>query len=306
VLRLALADAARRLAAEYIKAAGSLAAPLPPQAQDGLRAAVRRIIHALATGFVSELPALVSRLAEITDGGLRLGAQVPGRPRRLRLKASRELEAANAKLRKTLRDQAAAARKLADTGPLRRYSDVTAMVAKAQQAVNQVESTARWVANRAVNEGARATAEAADAPVLWLAERDACLTCLAYAGHLAEPGQPFPAGLSFGDSSTVTDPIDGPPAHPNCRCRLQPWFGTEPQFGIQLPQALQREAQRSVLMGASDYASRLAKLRAADRLLKTSLSGLSDTVKIRARRAVRAGPTSFKPAVRARRAPDRS
>jgi hypothetical protein len=192
----------------------------------------------------------------------------------------------------------AAAQRLARTLDLRTHGDVTTLLARANQAVNTIGSTTRWVANRAVNEGAQAVADAAGVKRMWVAERDACLTCLAYAGNLADPGAPFPAGLTFGDSSVVKHPLMAPPAHPNCRCRVQPWLGTEPQFGVELPTALKREAQRSVLRGDSDYASRPAKQRAADRLLKTGLSGLPDIVKIRARRKVRAGPKVWKPAKR--------
>jgi len=289
-LKLALADAARRLAAEYIKAVGKLDQPVPPTAQSSLRAALRRIVTALATGMVSELPALISALTDIAEQGLRLGAHAsPGRPRRTQLAQSAELRAAIRRTEKTLRDQIAEMQQQAAAADLRTFGDVTTVIAKGQQVVNKAQAAAAWAANRAVNEGARAVADRSKSPVLWVAEPGACLTCLAYAGHLAEPGEPFPAGLTFGDKSTVDEPIDGPPAHPWCRCRLQPWYGTEPQFGVELPTALKREAQRQVLRGKSLYASRPAKLRAADRLLKTSLSGLPEHVKLTAAHKVQAG-----------------
>jgi hypothetical protein len=298
-VKLLLADAARRLAAEYIRAAGDLKTPVPDGAKDGLRAAVLRILAALASGMVSELPRIVEGLQQVIEGGLKLGTRAaPKRPARVRLRPSRELTAAIRKLRTQVREQLAAAEAHARAADLRRFSDVTTVMAKAQQAVNSVSAAARWASNRAVNEGAAAVADAAGVPRLWVAEAGACLTCLAYAGELAQPGEPFPAGLTFGDSSTVTEALDHPPAHPNCRCRIQPWYGTEPSFGIELPTALKREAQRAVLRGTSDHASRPAKLRAADRLLKTGLSGLPDTVKIRARAKVKAGPAAWKPAKR--------
>lgn len=298
-MRLALADAARRLAAQYIKVAGGLAAPLPPGAKDDMRVTVRRVLAALATAFVSELPAAIRALREVVAAGLRLGSRsAPSRARRAQLRASEELAAAIDDLQARVRRDAAAARKYAAQANVARYSDVLTVVAKAQQVVNQVESTARWVANRAVNEGAAAVADAAGVPRLWISFRDACPTCLRYSGELAPSGEPFPAGLTYGDRSTVTAPIYAPPAHPSCRCRVVPWFGTEPQFGVQLPQALTREAQRSVLRGASEYASRPEKLRAVDRLLKAGTSGLPETVKLRARRLVAAGPQAFRPAKR--------
>lgn len=299
VLRLALADAARRLAVEYIKVAGDLRTPVPPGVQDTLRAKMRRIVGALLTGFVSELPRIVAALRDAIGRGLQLGTRASSRrPRRLKLQPSPDLNAAVAGVQRTLREDVAAARKAAEGMRLRRYRDATAVLAKANQAVNNVSRAARWAANRAVNEGVRAAADAEGAPALWLAERDACLTCLAYAGEIAEPGEPFPAGLTFGDKSTVPERIYSPPAHPECRCRLQKWYGTEPEFGVQLPNALRREAQRSVLRGDSDYASRPAKMRAADRLLKTQLSGLPETVKLRARKKINDGPAAWRPAVR--------
>lgn len=298
-LRLALADAARRLAVEYIKAAGSLTTPVPAGAQDGLRVAVRRIVVALATGLVSELPAIAAALDDVIVGGLQLGTKASGRrARRLKLKASDELTAVADGIGRRLRDDMAAARKAAESANLRRYRDVTAVLAKASQAVNNVSKAARWAANRAVTDGVLAVAGESSAAVLWIAERDACLSCYAYSGLLAEHGELFPAGLTYGKTSTVKEPVDGPPAHPNCRCRIQVWYGTEPRFGVELPTALKREAERAVLRGDSNFASAPAKMRAADQLLATGLSGLPDTVKLKARRKVQAGPGAWRTPVK--------
>lgn len=301
-LRIALADAARRLAAEYVKTVGDLKTPVPAAARESLREAVRRILLALLTGFASELPRIIEALSAAVEQGLQLGAHaMPDRPRRMRLAPSAGLRQAVRDAEKVLRQAIADARAYVERADPGSYRDVTLAVAKSAQVATRAEAAARWLANRAANEGAAAVADANGAQRMWVAERDACLTCLAYSGRLAEPGEPFPAGLTFGDKSTVTAPLYSPPAHPNCRCRIQPWYGSEPSIGVQLPQALQREAQRSVLRGDSDFASRLAKLSAADRLLRRATSGLPETVKLRARRNVNAGPVAWRPAKRTTR-----
>ncbi len=94
--------------------------------------------------------------------------------------------------------------------------DVQRVVAQATKAANRVESNTRWVANRAVAQGTGRVAEAHRMPRLWVAERDACLACLAYSGQVALPGEPFPEGLTFADRSYVRGVVDDPPLHPNC------------------------------------------------------------------------------------------
>lgn len=299
-LRLLVADAARRLAAEYVKLAGGVKIPLPAAAQDALRAAVKRIVAGLASGMLTEVPRIIDTLEEIATGGMRLGARAnPQRQgRRHRARLSRDVAAAIAAVRRRFTADVETLRHAA-AGPIGTYRDVTTIAGRAAQVVDHVAASTRWIANRTVNDGAAQVADADHVARLWVAERNACLTCLAYAGELAAPGEPFPAGLSFGTTSTVQAALYGPPAHPNCRCRIQPWYGQDEPFGIPLPQALQREARRSVLSGASDFASRPAKLAAADRLLKTALVGLPDTVKLRAAVNVRAGVGAWRPAKRA-------
>lgn len=300
-LRLLLAEAARQLAAAYLRTVGDLKTPAPPQARDGLRAAVDRVITALATGLLAELPGLVDQLNKVIAGGLRLGAGTgPGRVK-VDPRPTRALAALVGDIATRLRDDVAAAQRFAAGTDLRRWGDVTTVLAKATQAVNAVAAGTREAANKAINDGARAAAEADGAQVLWIAERNACLTCLAYSGELADPGEPFPAGLTFGKTSTVKVPILSPPAHPNCRCRMQPWYGQDEPFGVPLPSALRREAQRSVLRGDSDYASRPAKLNAAGQLLAQGTSGLPDSVKLRAQMNVAAGLLAWRPAARTTR-----
>src|SRR5690606_27475214 len=97
--------------------------------------------------------------------------------------------------------------------------------------------------------------------------------------------------LTYGDpgKSTVREPIDGPPAHPHCRCAVSPWLPSEIPGGVDLPEALRREARRAVLKGWSlDSESNAARLLAAGRLLERG-PGMPESVEREARRAIRVG-----------------
>ena len=102
----------------------------------------------------------------------------------------------------------------------------------------------------------------------------------------------FDATATFGPKPmrwVPTGGLDAPPRHPACRCRLMPWFepdadvtgsiprqrGSRPEFvAVDLPAALRREAERSVLNGwalPSEHTSVRAK--AAARLLDRIIDG---------------------------------
>jgi hypothetical protein len=106
--------------------------------------------------------------------------------------------------------------------------------------------------------------------VVWVAERDACLVCLALSGHVSDPNQ----GVGFDEDATFGPhrptpvwppgmPLMAPPRHPNCRCRLRIISADN----VLVPEALRREAERSVARGFSGYDSKRARLHAADRLI---------------------------------------
>lgn len=133
-----------------------------------------------------------------------------------------------------------------------------------------------------------------DLRVVWIAERQACLTCKALSGQVADPS----TGLWFDEFATFSprgappvwppdQPLMGPPRHPHCRCRLRVIAASN----TMLPAALQREAQRAVLRGWSDHDSRRSRLNAADRLLIRG-TNLPKTVKARAAGDVAAGKFS--------------
>lgn len=163
-------------------------------------------------------------------------------------------------------DDLRAALKLAKHGRLERFGDLQTILAPVRRAATRTERAAIWTAHRAANEGVLRVADRLGASRVWVAERDACLTCLAYAGHVVGPGEHFPPGLTFGDTSTVDEPMFTPPAHPHCRCTTELWVGDE-NDPVGLPKALRREAQRSVAQGRGQ-ASEPARLRALDALIQ--------------------------------------
>lgn len=168
-------------------------------------------------------------------------------------------------------------------------ADVQAAMGRANRAVTRTREAATWGVNRAVAHAVTEVAERVGTKRLWIGERDACLHCLAYFGEVADPESPFPSGLTFGDRP-LKGPVPAPPLHPNCRCRIVLWlddWGSE--RGTTFPEALKREARRSVARGWSlPSESNASRLRAAERLLRRG-AGLPRTVEDYARRAVRTG-----------------
>ena len=185
------------------------------------------------------------------------------------------------------------------------FNDAMRWITQAESALYNLERDTRWATNAAFNQGVREVAEAARVPRIWIAERDACLHCLALSGTIAAPGEPYNASLTFyigpeGHPKPLPvyplGPLWGPPRHPNCRCfqrpvpvlagyPLMPW---EPPPPYTPAQALQREARRAVLRGDSGSDSEPARLRAVSALLAAGVD-LPKTVKQRARAALRRG-----------------
>jgi len=179
--------------------------------------------------------------------------------------------------------------------PMTSQRDVDSVTAAAYRAVTQAQADTRWAANRSVNAGTAEVAQREGASLLWVAERDACLHCLAFSGWSVPAGEMFPMNLTFASKPLNLDAVPYPPRHPNCRCRVNVWYGPvgEPEgmSSRQAPGALAREARRSVLRGWSDFASLPERLRAADRLLMRG-ADLPKTVAARARQDVRRGKFS--------------
>jgi hypothetical protein len=178
------------------------------------------------------------------------------------------------------------ARKLA-----RADADPATVMAPVQAAAVRMKRDVATLVNAAGNAGSTAAADAAGLATVWIAETNACVTCLAYSGEVADPGDAFPAGLSYGSSSSVSAPIPHPPAHPNCRCTVEPLRA--PEYAA----ALRREADRSVLRGFSlESESMATRVRAAEQLLEDGVNAPASVIAY-ARRAVSAGefPTRGRP-----------
>ena len=165
------------------------------------------------------------------------------------------------------------------------FDAVTAALRTARHSVNRIRATLAHDITAATNDGIRAVAETAGTHVIWLAERDACLTCLAYAGATALPGQAFPSELTFASRPMrAYGPLLGPPRHPRCRCVLQLWDPSDEAVA----DALKREAKRAVLRGWAGGESTRERLNAAERLLQLG-AGMPKSVEQAARRAIRTG-----------------
>lgn len=190
-----------------------------------------------------------------------------------------------------------------------KHDDVVPGLAAAHAAVSDVERAARWVVNREVNHGSHQVAETLFTDLMWVAERDGCVVCLALSGHVAAYGTYFDEHATFGTKPpmAVYPPgnLNRPPRHWGCRCRVTPFIGhdTEGALTASIPgwhkgersasealsESLKREARRSILKGWSlESESEAVRLAAADRLLQKG-ANLPKTVEAEARKAVNAG-----------------
>lgn len=174
--------------------------------------------------------------------------------------------------------------------------DVETAFAVARRSVTRTERAARSGVNRGLSAGTSEVAAATGTQRLWIAERDACLHCLAYAGLVAGTGAdgrpaPFPGGRTFARKSYHPEPVANPPLHPNCRCRVRLWRAEWDGDGeTSVPEALRREALRSVLRGWSlPSESERARLDAARRLLERGGLNMPKSVQDYARRSIRQG-----------------
>lgn len=220
-------------------------------------------------------------------------------------------------------------------GDLATAADLDALAGRAASVTARVERQVRSLTNRAINQATVQIVALAPAPVpaevtgvervtlgsgralrsgeptlsangrsplvdnglrvVWVAERGACLTCLALSGHVIDPnsGAGFDEFATFGQPGSAPTvwppgmPLMGPPRHPNCRCRIR----IVAADNTMVPDALRREAERSVARGWSEYDSRRSRLGAADRLVR-SANRLAMTPNERARRDVARGQFS--------------
>jgi len=167
--------------------------------------------------------------------------------------------------------------------------EVDTAVAIAGRSVNTVEITASQVAVRGVAEGQRAVAKHLWRRMIWRAERDACLICLAYSGVVSAPDGTYPPNLTFGKPrKTKRIGRVKPPEHPRCRCTSTIYTPRNDPGGL-IAKSLQQEARRSVVKGwGLPSESDAARRRAALNLLRHG-TDLPKTVEAEARRRLRKG-----------------
>lgn len=264
----------RRILAAIRAAIRRILGPLAPRAQ---RALDRRLAEAVTLG-ARQHAAYASAAT-----GIRTAVRQASPSRRLRDSAARLADAVTER-----RDRALA---LLRPQAATRWSQVTTGIGAARTALTTVRTHVTWSVGQAVSEGLLAGIRAMGARKLWVAERDSCVSCAAYAGLVVDVGDPFPGGLSWDPTQRGrTEPLDTPPLHPHCRCRAVAWKDSWAVDGVpSMPDALRREARRSVARGWSlPTESGAARIRAARELLRTG-AGLPKSVEEFALLAVRAG-----------------
>lgn len=257
-----------------------------------VRDAVRRLLSGLDTrarrsivDTLDDAAALGSRqAAEFIQAasGRRIGAAA--------VRLSRSLRTAANSAGSSVPDRLDRALALLGAGRADRWSHVLAGIGTARSALSAVRADIAWFINRAVNEGLVNAAKASNARRLWIAEADACVRCTAYAGLLADDDGQFPGGLSWDPRQRVigADPIESPPVHAHCRCRIVPWLDRWSGEGVPFPEALRRESWRAIADGRSlPSESNAARLRAVRALLRDDDVDLLPDVALRARRALR-------------------
>ena len=277
------------LAVRWVQDFGALTAQADPARLPGLLAELRGRISLVQFEPSQQLTywAERARILGVTQAVAELKLPLP--PALQNAAVGRDTAEAIDKVAATVADRLARAQRVTRAIRSGTHADVIPAVAVASGAAADVERASRWVTNREVNHGSAQVADALGAGKMWVAERDACLHCIAYSGVIAEPGQHFPSDLTFAAKplKLMSPILDRPPLHPHCRCRITPWLGSDTDYS--LSDALKREARRSVLKGWSlPSESENARLQAADRLLQRG-AGLPKSVEQTARRAVRLG-----------------
>lgn len=162
---------------------------------------------------------------------------------------------------------------------------VDAALAPVFHAATRVRATVETQINAASNTAILGVGEAVGSPMVWIAERDACVYCLALNGEVVEEaGSNFPPADRYDDrAATARRTVNQPALHPRCRCVLG--ILNDPSYA----DALRREADRSILRGFSLASeSNAVRIRAAKRLLDADPVA-PKSVKEYARKAVKAG-----------------
>jgi hypothetical protein len=166
---------------------------------------------------------------------------------------------------------------------LRTGADPMMAAAPVFEAATAARSRIVTQVNAASNAAAVEVGDATASPMVWEAERDACVYCLGLAGEVVDAGDAFPKADLYAPTPPSLGTTDAPPLHPNCRCRVAVLVDQS------YADALKREAQRSILRGHSLASeSEAVRVRAAARLLERDPVA-PKSVKAYAAKAVEAG-----------------
>lgn len=246
------------------------------------------VIGALSEAVGAAVTAATAQGGEFVRAASGSSAKAPKKPAKDPLKAER------AAVKAAVKEGESAFKKLLRKPVIERLGlrGILAGLRQARNVLGRAKATITTSVNANVERTMRATSTANKAPFeLWVAERDACVRCSAYAGRLVKTGEKFPGGLSWDPNQRDKNAPDvRPPLHPHCRCRLVPWNPAWAKEGeVSLPEAVSREAQRSVARGFSlPSESNASRIRALKELLKGS-PDLPKTVLERARRDLNRG-----------------
>jgi len=311
-LRRQLSDILRLLASRYVLMFGGLDRPTTPAQAQQLVSVLTVELEQIRQ--YDPVPALTAatddaRRAGVVYANRHLPDPVPEAEVPVDKAAQDAVEAAPA----AISDAVDAAQQFAQQLPITGWDDAVRAVGKASQAASNLEGRTSWVVNRANSSSISYIAAQRGALLLWVAEPDACVVCLALSGHTVNPaeGEGFDETATFGKPGSAPDiyppgmPLMRPPRHRYCRCHPEIWYGpavpaggpeetslyNRPGVGanVDLPAALRREAKRSILYGWSlPSESNTARLDAAARLLAKG-AGLPKSVEAKSRAAVNKG-----------------
>jgi hypothetical protein len=257
-------------------------------------AALVHIQHQVVTGLANvSTTAAVTQLRRDVERAATLGAHLGANQAGIApvpVTVPRDVIEAIGKLDEVISARLEVGQKLATTAGT--LPKLTHAIAAANSAAHHAERVGTFSVMRAANMAVHAQARAAGQRVLWVAERNACLYCLAQSGQLADENGEFDARRAFGETKQLpvwpSPPLEAPPRHPNCRCHLVVYLGHEGP-GLSLPEALRREAQRSVVIGLALPSEPVSQRTRAARRLVDAGTGAPKTVLARTRKQLLSG-----------------
>ena len=300
----AKADAGRRLAEQLeVDALPLLSSPelLPPILAQAQRAMNATAVFTLGPGnpFIPVTPSPPASALELPSPLAERGPVFtlgPGNPTVPVLTPGPVAEAAVRSAAASAREKIERAAKLLERADTPNAAATAFTVAA--QAVASVATGAEFAVNYGGNHASVRIAQATGQNLVWVAERDACVVCLALSGDVIDPmqGESFDEFATFGTSTPPSVwppgmPLIGPPRHPHCRCFVQVWRGSVMPGFLSWPERLKHEALRSIARGWSlPSESKQARLRAAEKILRDGRAAqLPKSVQAYAQRAVGRG-----------------